>query len=34
MRGSWWMDPQSEAMGMPVVRLARDRLTRALPSNT
>jgi hypothetical protein len=32
MRGSWWMDPQSEAMGMPVVRLARDRLTRALPS--
>jgi hypothetical protein len=32
MRGAWWMDPQSEAMGMPVVRLARDRLARALPS--
>ena len=32
LRGSWWMDPQSEAMGMPVVRLARERLTRALPS--
>ena len=32
MRGGWWLDPQSEAMGMPVVRLARDRLTRALPS--
>jgi aminopeptidase YwaD len=31
-RGAWWTDPQSEAMGMPVVRLARDRLTRALPT--
>lgn len=28
---SWWNDPQSDDMGIPVVRVARARLARALP---
>lgn len=28
---AWWNDPQSDAMGIPVVRVARARLARALP---
>ena len=28
---AWWNDPQSDDMGIPVVRVARTRLARALP---
>ena len=28
---AWWNDPQSDNMGIPVVRVARTRLARALP---
>ncbi|MDO8680761.1 MAG: M20/M25/M40 family metallo-hydrolase [Acidobacteriota bacterium] len=28
---SWWNDPQSDEMGIPVLRVARARLARALP---
>ncbi|MEZ5283777.1 MAG: M20/M25/M40 family metallo-hydrolase [Vicinamibacterales bacterium] len=32
MRPGWWSDPQSEPMGIPVVRVGRDRLEQALPA--
>jgi hypothetical protein len=30
-RAAWWTDPQSENMGIPVVRVARDRIAEAVP---
>lgn len=32
MRGAWWADPQTEAMGIPVVRAGREQIERALPT--
>lgn len=29
MRGVWWTDPQRDALGIPVLRVARERLTKA-----
>jgi hypothetical protein len=31
LRKDWWTDPQSDALGIPVLRVARARLARALP---
>jgi hypothetical protein len=30
-RAAWWTDPQSENMGIPVVRIARERVSQAFP---
>lgn len=30
-RAAWWTDPQSENMGLPVLRVARDRIAEAFP---
>ncbi|MGE0460376.1 MAG: M20/M25/M40 family metallo-hydrolase [Vicinamibacterales bacterium] len=32
MRGVWWADPQRDTMGIPVLRVARERLARAVPA--
>lgn len=32
MRGAWWSDPQRDTMGLPVLRVARDPLARAIPA--
>jgi hypothetical protein len=32
MRGAWFADPQRDALGLPVLRVARDRIARALPA--
>jgi hypothetical protein len=32
MRGPWWNDPRGEDFGLPVVRVSRARLARALPA--
>ncbi|MDH4064293.1 MAG: M20/M25/M40 family metallo-hydrolase [Acidobacteriota bacterium] len=31
MRGAWWADPQTENMGIPVLRVSRDQIADALP---
>jgi hypothetical protein len=30
-RATWWTDPQSDTMGLPVLRVARDRVSVAMP---